>query len=445
MMPRYWRELLVAALLWTAASACLAEMRLDVDEELRRAEELRAAEQQRRSQSRVVLDSAADLGLIQRGLQPERRIPNARFRVAVFTYEDPDGTGAGGALASLVGRRVVLESKVQSIGVLRYEGSLAPTPQQPLSYFEKVEKLVEAQQVTLAIWGMVRLQEDSVLVDTFVQLPPNVVQDEFSWKLALPQAMGGGNLLAQLRPSRILVQRQVLPRESLQMIQTAAKTIDTLRAQPNEAAPVIATLPVGTVYWFSQRQGDWVEISTDTYKGWVPSDGHCAQACTSLFSAAQFGSGLLQFIQSRRIPAVGDDLQPEAHAVAAQLSVLEQLDTAQPGRFQNAVLRPLESLTRAPAGTAAGAAFANIRAMAKLTTSLQAAVRDYGDSLAQGYDRVELPYSRVQQIAFELADASLDDPRNTDVLNNLAVLFRYARDNERASLAERLAREAVQQ
>lgn len=444
MIARSWQALVVAALLWTAAFACFAEVRLDVDEELRRAEELRRREQ-RPSQTRIIMDSQKELGLIERGLTPERRIPNARFRVAVFTFEDPDDTGAGGAFASLIGRRVLLESGVESIGVLRYEGSLAPTPQQPLSYFEKVERLVDAQQVTLAIWGMVRLQENSVLVDTFVQLPPAVVQNDFSWKLPLPEAMGGGSLLAQLRPSRILVQRQVLPRESLQTLQAAARAIDTLRAQPNESAPVVATLPVGTVYWFSQRRDDWVEISTDAYKGWVPSDGNCADACARLFRAAQFGAGLLQFMQSRRIPQVTDDLQPEAHAVAAQLSVLNQLDTSEPGRFQNAVLRPLESLTQAPAGSAAGAAFANIHAMAKLTTSLQAAVLDYGDSLDEGYDKVELPYSRVNDIAFELANASLADPRNTDILNNLGVLFRYTRDNQRAQLAERLAREAVQQ
>lgn len=444
MMTHSWRQLAAAALLCTAAFACFAEVRLNVDEELQRAEQLRAREQERRSKLRVNIDSEADLGLIEKGLRPEQRIPNARFRVAVFSYEDPDGTGAGGAFASLVGRRVLLESNVGSIGVLRYEGSLAPKPEQPLSYFEKVERLTDAQQVTMAIWGMVRVRESDVLVDTFVQLPTNVVQDEFSWKLRLPKAMGGDTLLARLRPARILVQRQVLPRESLERVRAAATALDTLRAKPEEGASVVATLPIGTVYWFSGRNDDWVEISTDTYKGWVRSDGGCAATCAQLFDAAQFGAGLLQFMQSRRVPKVPDGLQPETRAVADQLAVLEQLDTAQPGRFQNTVLRPLEQLTQAPAGSAAGAAFANIRAMAKLTTSLQAEASKSGGSLESVYNDIKLPPPRVREIAFELANDSLADPRNTDILSNLAVMFRYAQDVERANLADRLAREATQ-
>jgi hypothetical protein len=49
----------------------------------------------------------------------------------------------------------------------------------------------------------------------------------------------------------------------------------------------------------------------------------------------------------------------------------------------------------------------------------------------------------LRSIAFRLAEASLEDPRNTDVLHNLAVLFEYAGDTERAALAGRLAEESV--
>lgn len=445
MTPRAWIMAAAAVVPLLAGGVAVAEVRLDVDEELQRAEQLREAEQRRRQRSRVHIDSEQDLGLIERGLRTERRIPGARYRVAVFTFEDPDGTGIGGALASLIGRRIVLESGVESIGVLRYEGSLAPTPQQPLSYFDKVERLVGAQQVTLAVWGMVRRNGDSVSVETFAQLPAEVVEDSFSWMLPLPEAMGGDKLLARVRPSRILVQRHELSGERLRIIESAAKTIDTLRAQPSDDAPIVASLPIGTVYWFSARRDDWVEISTDDYKGWVPADGNCGDACARLFGAAQFSAGLLQFMQSRQVPIATDDLEQEAHAVIAQLSVLEQLDTAQPGRFEAGVLRPLESWTRTSqsVGSPGGAAFANIHALAQLTTSLQAAVAASGESLQNGFDAVQLPQSRVSNIAFELADASLADPRNTDILNNLAVLFRYAGDPDRAALAERLAEEAA--
>jgi hypothetical protein len=45
--------------------------------------------------------------------------------------------------------------------------------------------------------------------------------------------------------------------------------------------------------------------------------------------------------------------------------------------------------------------------------------------------------------AFELSKASLADPRNPELLHNIAVLFEYAGDRERAALAQRLASDAT--
>ena len=86
-----------------------------------------------------------------------------------------------------------------------------------------------------------------------------------------------------------------------------------------------------------------------------------------------------------------------------------------------------------------GAAFANIRALAEVATSLQASMRRSDEPLERRFNDVKLDPSRVRKIAFELAKSSLTDPRNTDVLNNLAVLFRYAGEDQRADLAARLA------
>jgi hypothetical protein len=46
--------------------------------------------------------------------------------------------------------------------------------------------------------------------------------------------------------------------------------------------------------------------------------------------------------------------------------------------------------------------------------------------------------NRVRQIATELAQASLYDPDNIDLLKNLAVLFQFTNDTQRAQLAQRL-------
>ena len=57
----------------------------------------------------------------------------------------------------------------------------------------------------------------------------------------------------------------------------------------------------------------------------------------------------------------------------------------------------------------------------------------------QIYDSIKLSPENVKRIAAPLAKASQYDPRNTDVLGNLSVLFGYAGDADRADLAQRLA------
>jgi hypothetical protein len=424
-----------------------AEIRLDTETELRRAEEFRKDEERRRQQtpegSKIQVDPDRDLRLLERGARLPRHIPDARYRVAVFTFEDPDTTGLGNALAGLVGRETLLRSNVGSIGVLRYEGSLAPSPEQALSYFDKVEVLVEAQDVTVAVWGMVRRTGQQVSIDTYVQLPPRVVNESFSWSLRLPAAMGGEKLQAHLRPARILVQRHQMSLDAARSLVGVVKALDTLRSAPNDDAAIVATLPIGSVYWVNRHEGDWIEISTGTNKGWVRSAGHCIAACAPLLDAARFAAGLLQFMQSRVVPEFRTTLGPDVEAVQAQLSALEQLDTTRTGQFQVGVLRPISRWLEpgwesgpAPPG---GAAFANIRALAQVATSLLGSMRRSDEPLERRFNDVKLDPSRVREIAFELAKASLTDPRNTDVLSNLAVLFRYAGEGQRAALAEKLA------
>ena len=106
-----------------------------------------------------------------------------------------------------------------------------------------------------------------------------------------------------------------------------------------------------------------------------------------------------------------------------------------------------------------GAAFANIQSLARLAMALQRAYDQRQSDLAPRLERVrerlELQHGEmwvghvpndvaleadvVRDIAFDLANASLYDPRNSDVLSNLAVLFDYAGDAKRSELARTLA------
>jgi hypothetical protein len=58
------------------------------------------------------------------------------------------------------------------------------------------------------------------------------------------------------------------------------------------------------------------------------------------------------------------------------------------------------------------------------------------------YDRTAVDREALRAIAFQLVDAAFLDPRNPELLQNIAVLFRSAGDAERAATADRLARPA---
>jgi hypothetical protein len=58
------------------------------------------------------------------------------------------------------------------------------------------------------------------------------------------------------------------------------------------------------------------------------------------------------------------------------------------------------------------------------------------------YDRTTVDRAELRAIAARLADAALVDPRNQELLQNIAVLFRASGDGVRAAKADSLARQA---
>jgi len=113
----------------------------------------------------------------------------------------------------------------------------------------------------------------------------------------------------------------------------------------------------------------------------------------------------------------------EAHAIASRWSGSERLTG----------IDPATEIDRGQGIPPGGAAFANIGALAKVQLAMKKARTNNQTPL--------LDPAIAEEIAFELADASLYDPRNADVLQNLKVLFGYAGDTERAELAGRLVRQ----
>jgi hypothetical protein len=440
------------------------------------------------------VDVNAELRLLELGQTPPRHIPGASFRVAVFTFEDPDGTGLGDKAAALVERAILTGHSASSLGVLRYEGDLSPRQPGDLGYFDKVERVVASQGVALAVWGRIARSRGELVVDTYAQVPSQTVESRFTWRLRMPHGMGGEQLLARLRPNRFAIQRLQLPLGAANAIRSAAQRLDELHGMPADAAAIVGRLPKEQVYTLLRREGDWVFLQVRGGPGGWARMPSCPGECGGFLNAATFAGGLIGYQERGSAPPELPGLTPEARAVRDQLLALDGLnDPELIGQSIDLMKRwssPVPTSSGAGTGSQAprlppgAAAAANAAAMARVSgllmrgfneayertrpelESLRRAVREgrlkppVGVPEGPGalrenglqslspldigliYDRTAVDREALRAIAFQLVDAALLDPRNPELLQNIAVLFRSAGDAERAAKADRLAQPA---
>jgi len=391
---------------------------------------------------------SADLKTLERGEKLPLHIPNAKYRIATFPYEDPDGTELADALAAIMGREILLRASGISIGVLAYEGGLTPGEKDRLSYFDKVEKVATAQDVTLSIWGMVRRNGSTLRIDTYLQLPPKLIQQYLVWRVTLPRSMNG-TLVARLRPDRVLLQSIELSGEAADVLRAAAKRLTQLHAQPSDDSAVVGELPKRTVYSIEKQSGDWVfmDAGAET-KGWVRSAGYCTAQCAPILDAAGFSASLLAFMAGTGDGPSSGQLAPDAEVMRLQIANYRNIERSNSrylstdGAYLNPVSQALKDSAERDMVPAGGAALANCLAINRIIALLRKETLEQG---AGGHEPQALVYNTltpdraaIGAIAFDLAQASLVDPNNADVLQNLAVLFAYAGDEKRAALARSL-------
>lgn len=404
----------------------------------------------------IDLKVETELQLLSRGETPPKRFGDAAFRVAVFSYEDPDGLGLGDTLAALVGHEMLAGSRVSSLGMLRYVGSLAPRGENDHGYFDKVELLMRTQEPTVALWGMVRREADQVIIDSYLQIPESTMARSLQVRLELPDAMGKGELRARLGADRLLLQRHRLPFAAVQELRDAAAPLNELRTQPRVNAPVRARLPLKTTYYVKELRGDWVLVGTypGTVSGWVPRSGHCTGACAALIDAPRFVSDLLAFMEKRLPADPRDSLAVDAQQLRDQILAVLRLDAVPPDveavqPYVEDAIRLLDPWLPRPGNpvetaVAGGAGSANLRLLARVKGELwRARWKFEPGSSSRAYDSLQLPKEMLRQIAFEAADATLIDPQNVDLLNNLGVLFYLSGDSPRSVLAKTLLEKAV--
>ncbi|MFA5242596.1 MAG: hypothetical protein WC392_09525 [Sulfuricella sp.] len=387
------------------------------------------------------LDIEKELQLLRDG-QAQKHIGMARYRFAVFTFEDPDNTGLGNAVASILSHDLLMNSKVSSIGVLRYVGDLSKASgDQQLRYFDKVEPLIESQGVQVAIWGSIRRSGEGVRIDSFMQLSPSVMRSAFSFSFSMPPEIGRGRLVHRIGPDRMLTQRIALSPEQAGKLVPVAVDLDRLRAAPNDHAPYVAQLPLGSVYYVQRRQGEWIQVGLQSgQSGWLRSTGFCTGSCASLLSVSRFASGLMAYDDRASLPELSEKLAPDAKAFIDQLWAVEVLNGAPAKYAEQEALYRLDPWCPAKSGEQAippgGAAICNLHAIARLIgLSRKAAWQQL-----QGGQMKE---DTMRSVADELARISMSDPRHVPTLKNLATLFDFLGDVERARLATRLADEAA--
>ncbi len=175
----------------------------------------------------ILEDALSD---ILKGGRYQRHLTGAKYRLAVFSFDDPQETGLGDDAALLLARHILFANSQLSIGVLNFKQNLAPAQPGDRSYFDKVDLVMKGEQATLAVWGRVLPLGDSIVIDTFLQVPPETLETRFDLRLPLPQAMGGGIMQAHLRPDRIHVQRLVLDKGQQAKLAEAARYVRELRA-----------------------------------------------------------------------------------------------------------------------------------------------------------------------------------------------------------------------
>ena len=378
----------------------------------------------------VVVDVNEDIDSVLAGNAPPLHLPGSKYRIAVFEFEDPDGTGLGSALSNLIAREVLLRSEVRSLGVLNYFGSLAPTKAHPQSYFDKVDLVVRAQRASLALWGVVRRDGKSIVVDVQVQLPDPVVEKSFAWTLKLPRAMGGETLKARISPTRMHVQHVRMPMDFATTLVTMANAGNIVRAAPSRSAAVATRIPKYSALSVTETRGAWSKYVVDGKTGWVQRPTDCVRECAQLLGTSSFVGALLKFADGGPAPAVSKELSRDTLVVARQLGVLADLR-------EKKYWSDEPYLSRWDVGGANdyGAPEADMFALGAIAAALQ-------EQRDRPYDEIRLDNAFVRGVAGGLAKASQDDPRNAQLLENLAVLFRIVGDESRAGLATRLAADA---
>jgi hypothetical protein len=343
---------------------------------------------------------------IMQGGEYRRHLTGAKYRLAVFSFEDPQNTGLGDDVALLLARHILFSNSEFAIGILNFKQGLAPGQPGDLSYFDKVDKVAQAEQVNLAVWGRVLPVGDRLMVDTFLQLPPKSLEQNFSFYFSMPKAMGGKKLQAHMRPDRIHVQRIFLDQLGMADLAGAAGRQRHLLQAPRADAPVMAEIPRDKTFTIASVEKNWVQLQVKGgVKGWMPRFG---PEFLKVLNAAEFAGGVL----TRGPEGANPELTPEALAVAEQFQVMEGRLFWDPDETllminrwvspeRQAGSEPETQMARGAGKAPGGAAFANLKALVLIVKGVRECSRA---KMAEGFSREEVKKNLREALSHSLSE-----------------------------------------
>jgi hypothetical protein len=170
----------------------------------------------------------------------------------------------------------------------------------------------------------------------------------------------------------------------------------------------------------------------DGTSGWTSVDQFCTDICRALLDVANFANDVVALTSGFPARPMSKSLTREAEAMLQQLAALMSLPNNPNRAIEIAKRWTGVASPRAIASASAG--FANILAVARVKAELARA-----NAKGSNFDRIRLGRQAVERIANQLADASVADPSDVDVVENLAVLFGYLGDDRRRRLAVEIA------
>lgn len=234
-----------------------------------------------------------------------------------------------------------------------------------------------------------------------------------------------------------------LTAEDVKNIGWAAGESAKLRKEPNVPSPAITVLAKDKSFKVVESRGTWIRLQAeDSMSGWTSADEFCAGRCSDLLDTARFANDIVALVNGAPQPPVSKNLTDEARSFSDQLAALMALGR-EPARATQILDGAATGPTSVDGREGKGArgpwtsGRTNLGAVAQVAAALAEARRTQPN-----FDNIRLPPELIRNIANALAHASVADPTDLNILDNLAVLFGYLDDRGRPNLALRIASEA---